>query len=202
MGAEILEFQLALLDDPALAEPAFAAIETGDRRESRLAGVRSTARSPSTRRPRTTISRPAPAICATCRSVCSPALGGGSTVDDRSAAGRDPARPRPDPVALPGAGLVRGSAVPRWRRQPVVACRDAGPRARRAAGHRPGRRYREPVARPCSTPRHGLLVVAPDRQRPARAMQRRLGRAPMESVARRGDAARSPRSPPAASGSR
>ncbi len=29
MGAEILEFQIALLDDPALAEPAFAAIETG-----------------------------------------------------------------------------------------------------------------------------------------------------------------------------
>ena len=30
MGAEILEFQLALLDDPALAEPAYAAITTGE----------------------------------------------------------------------------------------------------------------------------------------------------------------------------
>lgn len=30
MGAEILEFQIALLDDPALAEPAYAAITTGE----------------------------------------------------------------------------------------------------------------------------------------------------------------------------
>ena len=30
MGAEILEFQLALLDDPALADPAYAAITTGE----------------------------------------------------------------------------------------------------------------------------------------------------------------------------
>ena len=30
MGAEILEFQVALLDDPALAEPAFAAIAAGE----------------------------------------------------------------------------------------------------------------------------------------------------------------------------
>ena len=34
MGAEILEFQLALLDDPALVEPAFAAIAAGERRGS------------------------------------------------------------------------------------------------------------------------------------------------------------------------
>ena len=71
------------------------------------------------------------------------------------------------PVALPGAGLARLGGAALTARQPRQPCRHAGPRPRRAAGDRPGRRARRiRSARPCSTPRPACWSPRPT---PARA---------------------------------
>ena len=71
MGAEILEFQLALLGRPALVEPAFAAIASGASAAAAWQARARRADRRATRAPRTSISAPAPAISPTCAIACS-----------------------------------------------------------------------------------------------------------------------------------
>ena len=156
--------------------------DRGRRRRRVPPGARaSTARSPSTRRPRTTISGPAPATCATCRSVCSPAWVR-RCVDDRSAAGRHPARPRPHAVALPGAGLARARRCRAGGGQPVLATSPCWP-ARAACRCSPAWAMAvEAGGEAVLDAEQGLLVVDPSAatpctlRRPARGPRR--GEAP------------------------
>ena len=105
-AADILEFQVAMLEDDALSQPAFAAIADGRRRRRRPGGRRSPPRSPTTRRPTTTISAPAPPTSTISATGCCAHLAGEGDADD--AAGRRARRRGPDAEPLPVRRLDAG----------------------------------------------------------------------------------------------
>ena len=127
-----------------LSEAAFGAIAAGAPADRAMANGARSAKSRTTKRPRTSISARAPATCGTSATGCSacfPARG-----RSRPAPGRDPRRRRSDAVAFSRDGLERRGRHRTDARQRLRPCRDPRAGARGADDRRARARSRRLAA--------------------------------------------------------